>query len=210
MAMYRINLFGKGNEFTIGTIPKETWDYIQETFDGSESDYLEALDNGDVPEEHQLASESWNMYECDDLWHYDGCWASYFRLDIEKLNDDEFEGEVVFTCEDDKTYEHGIKIEIDCTSIDDSIPYLCTWSSVAKGLYLTGDFEIDGEFDPKKLKILCKQVSFNNDEYYDRIVTGFEYDGEEIECEFDSTDGKGDTLRFIEVEQFPVEEEDGE
>ena len=201
MATYRINLFGKGNEFTIGTIPKETWDYIQDIFSGNESDYLDALDNGDVPEEHQLASESCCMYECDDLWHYDGCSASYFRIDIEKLNDDGSVGEVVFTCKDDKTYEHGIKTEIDYNSIDNSIPYLCTWSSYAKGLYLKGDFEIDGEFDPKKLKILCQQISYNNDEIFDRIVTGFEYDGKEIECDFDHTEGNGDTVQFIEVKQ---------
>ena len=58
---YTISLYGKGNELTIGSVKKETWDYIQKEFGGDESKYLEALDNGDVPEEHMLASESWNM-----------------------------------------------------------------------------------------------------------------------------------------------------
>ena len=67
---YTISLYGKGNELTIGSVKKETWDYIQNGVGGYWSKYLESLDNGDVPEEHMLVSESWNMYECDDLWHH--------------------------------------------------------------------------------------------------------------------------------------------
>ena len=80
---YTISLYGKGNELTIGSVKKETWDYIQEEFGGDEKEYLKALDNGDVPEEHMLASESWNMCECDDLWHHEGCWSSCYRVEVE-------------------------------------------------------------------------------------------------------------------------------
>ena len=203
---YRISLYGKGNELTIGTINKETWDYIQENFGGDEYSYQEALDNGDVPEEHMLASDSCSMYECDDQWHDSGCWTDCFRIEVEKIEDSNMAEENVFTCTDGDVKENGIEMETDDYAIDGAVPYLCLWSSVAKGLYLTGDFESAGEFDPKKLKIKCKRVSFNNDEH-DSIVSGFEYDGEDIECDFDSAEGKGDTLRFIEVEQRVKEEE---
>lgn len=197
---YTISLYGKGNEMTIGSVKKETWDYIQEEFGGDESEYLEALDNGDVPEEHMLASESWTLYECDDLWHHDGCWSSWYRVEVE----DE-DGNVVFSFTNDNVEEMNIKTETEYASIDDDHKYIAVWSSVAKGRYLVGEFETE-VFRPEGLKVRYSRISFNNDDEYDQIVSGFDYFGSEIDCEFDCTDGKGDSFRLIEVEQYPEDD----
>lgn len=190
---YTISLYGKGNELTIGSVKKETWDYIQEEFGGDESKYLEALDNGDVPEEHMLASESWNMYECDDLWHHEGCWSSWYRVEVE----DE-DGNVVFSFTNDNVDELNIKTETEYMSIDDDHKYIALWTSMEKGRYLVGKFETE-KFLPEGLKIKYSRVYFASDSMYDEIVTGFDYFDSEITCEFDCTDSKGNSFRLIEA-----------
>lgn len=192
---YKISLYGKGNEFVIGKIKPETWQYIQDTFGGSESDYCEALDNGDVPEEHQLAENSWTFYESDDIYHHDGCWSNYYRCEVTDENDD-----TVCEFTNDNPESIPVDTETEFESVSDiEGEYIFTWSSMAKGLYLAGSFETDEPFDPEKLILKFKRVSYNQDDWYDEIVTGFSYDGQDIDAEFESSDGKGDTLTFMEV-----------
>ena len=82
--------------------------------------------------------------------------------------------------------------------IDPSVRYISVFSSIEKGLFLTGQFELEGEFDPKKLVIFGTVVEYNG-ENTDVLVMGFEYAGKKIDCYFDSTDGKSLDVDIIDT-----------
>jgi hypothetical protein len=107
---------------------------------------------------------------------------------IEIIND---EGEIIYECdcrEQEEFEKSGIQLDFTCEVIDLSVRYISVFSSVEKGLFRTGEFELEGEFDPTKLTVLCTYIEYNGEDS-DVFVTGFEYNGESIDCEFDSTRG---------------------
>jgi hypothetical protein len=190
----RISLCGHGHEFSIGTISQEVWDYIQEEYDGDFDKYLDSLDNGDVPEDLMLADDRYSMCDCDDLYHEYNGWLNSCKIYIETE-----EGNELFSIEGDALEDAGVNVERYTESVDKSVHHLAVFSSVEKGTFRAGDFEIEGDFDPKKLTVYCTKVTFGDQEDY-YMVDSFEYDGIEIECDFVGTDGKGMEIYMVEQE----------
>lgn len=192
-----INHFAYGQELAIGSVSKEIWDYIQDKYEGDVARYMDDLcENGKIPEEFMLADNMCSMYDNDDLFHATAGALSEGRIEVD--ND---KGEMIYEC-DCRNLENfeksGIMLDITNKIIDPSVRYISVFSSVEKGLFLTGTFELEGEFDPKKLVIFGTVVEYNG-ENTDVLVMGFEYAGKKIECDFDCTDGKSLDVDIIDT-----------
>jgi len=192
MSTYEILISGYGGEVVMGRIPKEKYEYFQK----KKIDISEYSNDWDayskVPEKFQpFPPGSW--HECDDLAHNtnvemsglcfievrnqsgDLIWES--NLDIETLGqlgirvddskevfvDDEYKGTVVFF---GQTFE--------------------------KGSFFTGMIDVEGSFDPKKLKF----ITINTNGW--KTLYELEYDNKEIDNSHDtSTTGKSSTYKFL-------------
>lgn len=203
----RINQWGIGQELAVGTVSEEIWDYIQSTFDGDVHAYIDALSEKDVvPEEFRIrecidAGDRivFSPEENDDQYHAYGGFLSGTHLVIEN---DEDSG-VVYELEcgnAEGLKESGIEVHCVTNTPAPEVRYVSVFKSTEKGSFLCGIFETDGEFDPKKLEIFCENLELN-DEETEPIVMRFEYDGEEIECNFDSTTGKSCTVDIIDLKK---------
>jgi len=188
---YRVSIWGYGGEYVMGTVSREIYDYFRHRrLDLNEyawdNDYAE---NHNIPEDMQpFPAGSW--YECDDLGHTHGCDMDSGTLQIEDEN-----------C--NTVFERGIS---DCDGGDDSPGLSCgeeIWigmtaegtvvfigSSSDKGTFFEGEIELTQPFEIEKL--LVKYEDFDGQE----VVSSLEYDGEEIDNNGGSTNGKGSTFGF--------------
>ena len=175
----RITAERYGGEYVVGSIPTSTaWYWAKR----GEDDFLQLLygnlDLDTVPEEHQLSS----WYEIDNLKHGNNVQIGSGYITVENAETDE---EIcIVELEDDET-----KITYDQTNVgkevgkDDSIFY---GQSFEKGGWYFEEFEIDGEFDPSKLKFYASNIDC------EVLVDSVEYDNEVIENDTGGeTTGKG-------------------
>lgn len=194
-----INHYAYGQELAIGSVSKEIWDYIQDKYEGDVAQYMDDLcENGKIPEDFMLAESMVDMYDNDDLFHAYAGELSAGRIEVDNDND-----EMIYECDcrhKEEFENSGIKLNVTNVVIDPSVRYISVFSSVEKGLFLTGTFELEGEFDPSKLVILGTVVEYNG-ESTDVLVTGFEYAGKTIECDFSSADGKSLSVDVIDTQE---------
>lgn len=187
-----IKHYARGQELAIGSVTKEIWDYIQDKYEGNVDHYVEDIcldhygdDNRDyinkVPEEFKFAD---NLCDNDDLFHKTAGWFDKGCIEISD-ND----GKIIYECncsELGAAAREGIQLDLIHETIDQSVRYISIFSS-PKGIILTGQFDIEGEFDPTKLKVLCTIVWYKyNVKRESALVTGFEYNGERIDCSIES------------------------
>lgn len=201
-----IHHYGWGQELAIGSVPKEIWDYIQDEYEGDVASYIDDLgEDGKIPEEFRLIDEMCELCDNDDLCHEYCGWFSSGHIEI---TDDE--GNIIYECdcsEQEEFEKSGIQREIHCDVIDPSVRYISVFSSVEKGSFRAGEFELEGEFDPTKLNVICNFVKYNGEDS-ELFVIGFEYAGEEIDCEFGDTRGKSMDTDIIDTKADDDEEDD--
>ena len=190
--LYTFSLMGRGSEFTIGSIEDDDWNYIKEKFDGDVNAYNEALENDEIPKEHIIYYPD-AIYERDNLYYIDGCSTSCFKLEVTDKN-----GNIVCTLTD----INEINVEKNTVIINDECKHIVTHSSVSKGEYLKGEIDIDGEFDPKKIKFIVDRVEFDNGIIINESIQAIYYDNEDIMAEFECTTGKGDFTSFIDLDDL--------
>ena len=189
-----VSLYGRGHEFSIGTISQEIWDYIQEKYDGDFDKYLDGLENGEVPEDLMLAEDKFSLCDCDDLYHEYSAWLESCTIEIE----DE-DGNMLFSAEGNALEKAGVKVERSSEHVDENARYLVVFSSEEKGKFREGEFEIEGEFDPQKLTIYCSKVCFGNSED-NYMVDSLVYDDQDIDWYFNGTDGKGSEIYMLDTQ----------
>ena len=192
----KIMLYGYGRELVIGSIPQDTWNYIQENFHGDADGYFNALDNGDIPEEFRLVEDRASMSDYDDIEHSNACWLDNANIVIEDENCNE-----IFRLDGKYLRESEIQ-RSRCKDVVNrgDAKYLSIWISEEKGCWLLAEFEVEDKFDPKKLKLNYSVMFYEDDTYLDGpIVDGLEYDGKEIECWFEDTRGIALTIAFEKV-----------
>lgn len=183
---YKISMWGYGGEKVMGTVSKESWDYCME----HQVDLSDIAWNSDAAEDMGLDADklpfypgSW--YECDDMAHTNGVSRAAGTLQITDEND-----EVVF--------EKSLDALDGCS--DDSPEWECTdevWigrepkgtvvfvgSSNEKGTFYESDFELTAPFDITKLTLCYEEIDG------EEIVSGVQYDGEDLDNWGGSTDGK--------------------
>ena len=176
-----------GGEHTIGTITQEQGHFWFQMGDDLFTQYLHfqwvgANDDCDlnkvwnIPEHLQLPE----FYEIDDIEHINAPeFADQNQIEFAKVIDDGIahidEEETIATVDfaDAETKQMVLIADEETVNYkgDDAVVYA---QSFVKGGFMTA-FEVDGEFDLSKLKILCSSWGDL------LLVTGFGYDGDELD-----------------------------
>jgi hypothetical protein len=207
---YKISMWGYGGEKVMGTVDPKVWDYCME----HQVDLVDVAWNHDACEEMGLDEDllpftpgSW--YECDSMAHVNGVSRNAGHIQIEDEN-----GDTVF----EKSLD-------DCDGCEDSPGWSCqdeVWigsrkkgevvfigSSNEKGTFFEGEFELRAPFDIEKLELYYDEVDG------EEIVNCVYYDGEEIDNNGGSTDGKSSDMIMVRLtddegnfERYEPEEKD--
>ena len=182
---YKIQMWGYGGEKVMGTVEREVWDYCM----ANQVDLSDLAWDSDAAEEMGLDEDllpfppgSW--YECDDMAHTNGVSRNAGTVQITDEND-----EVVF--------ERSLE---DCDGCEDSPEWSCfdeAWigskpagtivfvgCSNEKGTFFEGEIELTEPFDITKLTLQYDEVDG------EELVNCVQYDGDDIDNNGGSTDGK--------------------
>jgi hypothetical protein len=172
--------------------------------------------NSDAAEEMDLDPDmlpfppgSW--YECDDMTHTNGVSRDAGTLQIEDEN-----GNTVFEKSLDSIVGGGCDGEPDWSCTDECFigsrkkgEIVFVGSSNEKGTFYESDFELTAPFDITKLTLCYEEVDG------EEIVSGVQYDGEDIDNWGGSTDGKSSDFNMVRViddegnwERYEPEEKD--
>ena len=207
---YTVSMWGYGGEKVMGTVSQEVWDYCND----HQVDLSDIAWNSDAAEEMDLDPDmlpfypgSW--YECDGMGHTNGVSRDSGTIQVCDEN-----GEVVFE------KELG-----ECDGCDGSPELTCideVWvgsrakgeivfvgSSNEKGTFFEGEIELTAPFEVEKL---CLQYEdFDGED----IVNGLMYNGEDIDNNGGSTDGKSSDFNMVRItdddghfERYEPEEKD--
>jgi hypothetical protein len=174
--MVKIEIGAYGGEVYMGTVDRKIYDYFKEhkiDLDQYASDWDNELN---VPDEFQPFPPG-SAYECDNLFHASGA-------ELSESN------EICISNEKgDTIWEHNLgysDLEESGVTVNEvgggELIDLCDENDVVfwggqgeKGCFFDAEFTLRAPFDPKKLIISYE----NCDDWY--IVTGVEYDGEELD-----------------------------
>lgn len=191
---YRVSLWGYGGEKVMGTVDKKAWNYclknsvdLSEIAWGSEDTVVEemGLDLDKLP----FYPGQW--YECDSMAHVNGVSRGAGHVQIEDENGDTVfdkeledcdggEGSPAWSCQDEVWIGSRKKGEI-----------VFIGSSNEKGTFFEGEFELRAPFDIEKLELYYDEIDG------EEIVTSVMYDGEEIDNNGGSTDGKSSDMIMV-------------
>mgnify|MGYP003344063536 CR=1 FL=1 len=207
---YKISLWGYGGEKVMGTTTREVWDYCNE----NQVNLTDLAWDSDAAEEMGLDEEklpfppgSW--YECDNLAHANGVSLDSGTVQIEDEN-----GEVVFErpledCMDEDGNEANFEWISDASIYGhEEGSVLFVGSSNEKGTFFEGDIELTAPFDIRKLKLIGEVIDGED------IITGVEYDGEDIDNYGGDTNGKSSDYDMYlvgkddEIERYAPEDKD--
>ena len=204
-----ITLSGYGGEMVMGRISEAAYDYWEGRDDLSDFVYDWDGEFEDVPADARFCTDgAW--HDVDDLCHETGCEASdacsitvYDLLEGRDLWESNLDLDNLASKGVD-TSGHG-----HTRPSEDEPTGTCVFmgQSFEKGTFFSGTIRITAPFDPRKLSI-----SWHDCDGW-RLITGVEYDGEDVEG-FDgySTTGKGMEFQVYQVENDnewnPVEELD--
>jgi hypothetical protein len=207
---YKISMWGYGGEKVMGTVDPKVWDYCME----HQVDLVDIAWNYDACEEMELDEDmlpfppgAW--YECDSMTHVNG--VSRDSGNIQILDE-----------KDETVFEKSLG---DCDGCDDSPGWACddetyigqrkkgevvfVGSSNEKGTFFDGEIELTAPFDITKLELHYEEVDG------EEIVNSVYYDGEEIDNNGGSTDGKSSDMTMVRItddegtwERYSPEEKD--
>jgi len=171
-----LTIQGYGGECYAGKVDRKIYDYFKENKIDIE-EYASSWDGfDDIPDEMRPFSCG-SAYDCDNLFHASGA-------ELSNLND------ICISDESGNTvWEHNLgysELEESGVSVNEigggELLDLCDENDVVfwggqgeKGCFFDAEFILKSPFDPKKLSISYE----NCDDWY--IVTGVEYDGEELD-----------------------------
>lgn len=194
---YKITINGYGGEYTLGRITKPQFEFwsdevmsILKGYNDSEdalSEYLnDVWEMNDDPAIPDAAKMEYNWYEIDDVCHIYGgnMWSSYINID---QVDAESEASIVSESIEDFAKANELEHEWqDWDWPDDEELYLLEGISSEKGTFFETTLQLDKPIDTTKFKFNV-QETYNEED----IVVGLEYDGEELDNDGGSTNGKG-------------------
>jgi hypothetical protein len=207
---YKVSMWGYGGERVMGTTTQEVWDYCN----NNQVDLSDVAWNYDACEDMGLDEDllpfppgSW--YECDDMAHVSGVSRDAGTIQIEDET-----GKTVF----EKSLD-------DCDGCEDSPEWCCddeVWigmrkkgeivfvgSSNEKGTFFEGEIELTAPFDITKLELHYDEIDG------EELVTSVVYDGQDIDNNGGSTDGKSSDFTMARItddeghwERYSPEEKD--
>ena len=188
---YKFQVYGRGGEIVVGTISKETYDYWEDKDDELDCTIVDLCNDDFDPEEYgvdedMMPFEPGDWYDCDNIIHEFGATAD----DMSELSIYDSEGNQIFRTilDPEVLKETNIQTELlDEVYVDDLDDGTCVFmaTDLQKGTFFGGTFEVEGDFDPTKLKIKYCDA----DGWF--LVTELEYDDEELYNTDMDTFGKG-------------------
>jgi hypothetical protein len=189
---YTVSMWGYGGEKVMGTVSRESWDYCM----SNQVNLSDIAWNSDAAEEigldaDQLPFYPGQWYECDNMAHVNGVSRDAGTIQILDENN-----ETVF----EKPLEA-------CDGASDSPQWSCSdeaWigsrktgeivfvgSSNEKGTFFEGEIPLTAPFNIELLELQYDEVDG------EEIVNGVYYDGEEIDNNGGSTDGKSSDFNMV-------------
>lgn len=189
MSRITIRINGTGVESFGGTVDFDTYKYFEDN-DVDLEEYVEDIefgnDNLDIPEQYNFGCNG--IEEIDNLWHMNGAYLDIHHNEIEVIDSDEnqiWKSPLTF----EALKEKGVQLESD-GDFDDIVNELpektavMVGRKVANGVIFEVEIEVYKDFDVTKLVIYLHE-----DDGQD-VIKRMEYDGEIIEDESSSSDGK--------------------
>jgi hypothetical protein len=187
---YSICMWGYGGEYVMGTVERKIYDY----FRSRRLDLSDFAWDSDYADEHNIPEDMWpfppgSWYECDDMCHVSGVDMQAGTLQISDEN-----GDTVLERELESI--DGMDIERSCgdEAWIDSKPagtVVFIGTSSEKGNFFEGEIYLREPFDPEKLCITYDDIDGNE------IVSSATYDGEDIDNNGGSTNGKSSDFGFF-------------
>ena len=190
----KISIHGWGAEIAVNEIPSDVYEYIEDNFGGSIDDYVEALDNGEVPDEYSMVDGTRSGFVSDGDYHAYGASLSDSYITVV----DEDTDEVYMDAEDCDKFAENDPSERESPragATDDQ--HFVMGQSEEKGYWNEWHIDTKGKrFSKKKLKVLYETLWFNNTAY--ATIDGIKYDGEFYDEGYDvlSTQGKAFNLEM--------------
>ena len=194
---YRIMINGYGGEFTLGRITKPQHDFwsdevmsILKGYDNAEDALTEYVNDvwamNEDPSIPDSAKFEYNWYEIDDVYHVYGgnLWSSYINID-----QIDAENEVSIVSDSIEDFAKTNELEQEWQDWDwpeDEELYLLEGISAEKGTFFETTIQLDEPIDVTKFKFNV-QETYNEED----IVVGLVYNGEELDNDGGSTNGKG-------------------
>ena len=189
---YSICMWGYGGEYVMGRVERKIYDYFKSRR-LSVSDF--AWDS-DYADEHNIPEEMWpfppgSWYEGDDIAHCHGVDKNCGTLQILDENGDtvyERSLEDINGCDDDEPqWGSGDEAWIDQEPAG-TVVFIGTSSE--KGTFFEGEIDLKEPFDITKLELGYDEVDGNE------VINSVYYDGEDIDNNGGSTDGKSSDFGF--------------
>lgn len=184
---YRVELWGYGGEYVMGTVDRRIYDYFRQ-HRISVPDYAWGGDEFDHVPEDMRPFEPGCWYDNDDMGHVSGVDRNSGTLQITNEK-----GEVVYQRE--LSDLDGCDVQLSTHEevwVDEKPAGTVVYYgySSEKGSFFEADIELTEPFDPEKLLINISDFDGNE------IVTGVEYDDEELDNNGGNTNGKGSDHAF--------------
>ena len=193
-ATYKLTIWGYGGEIAIGRLTEAQYEFWKGKDEAEIVDHCTSWEDDNFEEEYGYKVPEDAKFCQDGAWfetegHLDNMSGCEFS-ELNHIQIEDERGETVF--DEGLSYnleeKHSVQLEQGETYAsdwDDVDGYFCVQSS-EKGQFFAADLELKAPFDPSKLKI--STVDFEGWE----LVTGVEYDGEELEGHDGyNTTGKG-------------------
>ena len=197
---YQIVLDHYGAECVAGVLPDKIWQYIQDECEGDKDIYIEKLDEGEVPEEFRIASDSGSFYDAHEVCGSYVFWHEYGPYDSALTVYDEDGHKEIMTIEAKDLPSENSNYSVSTTDVAKGKPYF-VWTSEEKGTWhLESPIETDEPFDKSKLKLFLGKLTYNNGNSSFEYICGIEYDGEYYEIGLVDSTGKGYDTDFYQDE----------
>ena len=189
---YKITMWGYGGEYIMGTVDRKIYDYFRHR----RLNISDFAWDSDYAEENNIPEEMWpftpgSYYDCDDMGHVHGVDRNAGTLQI----DDE-SGETIWQKEleditggNEDEPEWGGGEEVWITSKPAGTVVFLGVSN-EKGTFFEGEIELKQPFDITKLTLSYDEFDGND------IISGVEYDGEQIGNWGGDTNGKSSDFGF--------------
>jgi hypothetical protein len=191
---YHLSMWGYGGEVVMGTVSREIYNYFKAN-KLSVSDFAWDSDYADIKE---IPEDMWpftpgSWYDCDDICHNNGVEEDGGTLQVDDENGDEILNRNLNDRLDEDDIQRNTNGEYYLSEVvEDGVIFI--GRSNEKGTFFDAELPLTMTFNPTKLTI------FNDDIDGQILINHVTYDGEDLDNNGGSTDGKSSDFTFILME----------
>ena len=195
---YNVSMWGYGGEVVMGTVSREIYDYFKE-HKLSVSDFAWDYDYAEAKEipEDMWPFQPGSWYEGDNIAHNNGVSMNAGHIQVNDENGDE-----ILNCELESLDGTGIGLSTEGEyypgQIEDGVVFI--GRSNDKGTFFDAELPLTTPFDPEKLLISIEEIDS------EPIAYTVSYNGEDLDNNGGSTDGKSSDFYFHLVKDCEIVE----